>query len=312
MIFYLAGSIFLGWALGANDSANIFGAAVSSKMIRYRLSTILIAVFVIIGALMQGGKGLHTLSGITSQSIQTAFITSLAAALTVTLMTAFKLPISTSQSVVGSIIGVGIMQLNINLRGLFKVVICWIFTPIGSFIMSIIIYLLISFLFRKLNLNMFLRDSLIKIGLIIAGCYAAYALGANNVANVTGVFVGNLLTPYSALLIGGFSIAIGALSFSKKVMMTVGKSIVKLDSFSALVVVLANSITVHAYAIIGVPVSTSQAVVGCVLGIGVLKGSQTINFNVLMRVFSGWLLTPVISCFFSIMLYFLFHLRYIP
>jgi len=103
--------------------------------------------------------------------------------------------------------------------------------------------------------------------------------------------------------LGGLSIAVGALTYSRNVMHTVGKSIVKLDAFSAFIAVIAHSVTVHIYAIIGVPVSTSQAIVGSILAIGFIKGIQTINFIKLTEIFIAWILTPVIGMLFSLFLY---------
>ena len=74
---------------------------------------------------------------------------------------------------------------------------------------------------------------------------------------------------------------------SKGVMKTVGRGIVKLDACSALIVVLSNAITVHIYAIIGVPVSTSQAVVGAVLGIGLLMRAEALKKRAILGAFSG-------------------------
>ena len=73
-------------------------------------------------------------------------------------------------------------------------------------------------------------------GLIFAGCFGGYALGSNNVANVTGVYVGSgLLTPFQGLLVGSISIASGTLTYSRKVMMTVGKGITPLDEYLSLI-----------------------------------------------------------------------------
>lgn len=310
-MFRLLSGLFLGWALGANDSANVFGTAVSSRMIKYSVAVILTALFVIIGALLQGQEGLETLSGLTRQTIETAFIASLAAAFTVTLMTFLKLPISTSQAVVGAILGIGIMMKNVNTAGLTKIIICWIGTPLGGFLFGILLYYLLLTLFRKARFTILVSDSILKIGLIVAGCYGAYALGANNVANVTGVYAGNLLTPFQAVAFGGFSIALGAVTFSRHVMSTVGRSIVRLDAFSALVAVVAQAITVHIYAIIGVPVSTSQAIVGAVLAIGFVKGVQTINFGLLAKICGAWIMTPVIGFLFAYLIYFILHLQFI-
>jgi PiT family inorganic phosphate transporter len=149
--------------------------------------------------------------------------------------------------------------------------------------------------------------------LIVAGSYAAYALGANNVANVTAVFVGaGRLNVFSATLIGGLSIGLGILTFSRPVMETVGRKLVRLDPFSALVVVLAEAVTVHFYTFVGVPVSTSQALIGAVLGVGIVKGINTVNRRKLVNILIGWFLTPAIACFIAVVLFFTIHLRYVP
>ncbi len=91
----LLSSVFLGWSLGSNHSGNAFGTAVASKAIRYRNAIILCSLFIILGAYLGGKNGMITLSKLVNQNINTAFITTLAAAITVTIMTVLKMPIST-------------------------------------------------------------------------------------------------------------------------------------------------------------------------------------------------------------------------
>lgn len=331
--FQYLGGAFLGWSLGANDSANVFGTAVSSRMVSYRLAVILTAVFIVIGALMQGEAGIRTLSkdlkkgqaqsvekmtvfekrNYEAKLLRLAMISSFSAALTVTMMTILKIPVSTSQAVVGAIIGIAAITGDVDLGGLGKVVICWLGTPVGAAIFAIIFYYLFHALFRRLNLSLFTYDPVITILLIVCGCYGAYALGANNVANISAVFVGEgMLTVHQAAVFGSISIVVGVVTFSKPVMMTVGKGIVKLDSFTAFIAVLAHAVTVHMYAIIGVPVSTSQAIVGAVLGIGLIKGIHTINYKMLVEVSAGWTATPFIAGIISAAGYFVANLKYSP
>ncbi len=172
---------------------------------------------------------------------------------------------------------------------------------------------MVAAIYNKLNMNLFRADSMLRFGLVAAGSYGAYALGANNVANVTAVFVGaGLITIFLATLIGGVSIALGILTFSKPVMETVGKKLVNLDPFSAFIVVLAEAITVHIYTMIGVPVSTSQAVVGAVIGIGIVKGAHTVSKKTLKNIILAWVLTPVVACFIALIIDFAYNLHYIP
>jgi len=133
------------------------------------------------------------------------------------------------------------------------------------------------------------------------------------VANVTAVFVSaGMLTVFSAVLIGGLSIGFGIMTYSRPVIETVGKKLVKLDAFSALVVVLAEAITVHIYTFVGVPVSTSQAVVGAVLGVGIVKGINTIRRRTLINILLAWFLTPVVAWFLTLAIYFVVHFHYVP
>ena len=83
----LLGGIFLGWSLGANDAANVFGTAVSSRMLKFWTAAILAACFVLAGALLQGESGIETLGGLTLFTYNQAIIASIAAACAVTIMT---------------------------------------------------------------------------------------------------------------------------------------------------------------------------------------------------------------------------------
>ena len=309
----LLGGIFLGWSLGANDAANVFGTAVTSRMVKFWTAAILAASFVLVGALLQGQSGIETLQNLTRFTYQQAIIASVAAACTVTLMTILGLPVSTSQAVVGAILGIGLLNRQLNFAGFGKVVACWIGTPVGGIVLCIIIYRLLAAIANSMNLNIFQSDILLRLCLIVAGSYGAFALGANNVANVTAVFVGaGMLSVFAATLIGGLSIGLGILTFSKGVMETVGQKLVRLDAFSALVVVLAQAVTVHIYALIGVPVSTSQAVIGAVLGVGIIKGVNTIRRRTLVHIFLAWFITPFVALTFAVFIDFVTHLRYIP
>ena len=182
---------------------------------------------------------------------------------------------------VGALVVVGLLRENLDTSSLIKVVVCWVATPFGAALVTIVLYFLVG----KLVLNIlypsvFLYDRGLRWLLVVSGSYGAYALGANNVANVTAPFVGpDMLSPTAACLVGSLAIALGVLTYSRSVMLTVGKDLVRLDAFTAFIAILAEAVTVHIFAEIGVPVSTSQAVVGAVLGVGILRGAKTIELR---------------------------------
>ncbi|MEA1900139.1 MAG: inorganic phosphate transporter, partial [Thermodesulfobacteriota bacterium] len=81
--------------------------------------------------------------------------------------------------------------------------------------------------------------------------------------------------------------------YGKKVMMTVGKGIAPLDPFSAFVTILALSFTLHIFTQIGVPISSSQAIVGAVIGVGIVGGLRTVSTKVVTKITVGWFMTPL-------------------
>jgi PiT family inorganic phosphate transporter len=282
-------------------------------MVPWRVAALLTSVFVILGAVLQGANGIETLGRLTPQNATNGTIEAFAAALTVAGMTWFRLPVSSSHAVVGAIVGIGLVQRNLAWAGLSKILICWLATPLGAMVLFFGVHKVLTILLRVWRPSLFTLDPVLRGGLLLCGCYAAYALGANNVASVAIVFVsaGNLSAPAAALL-GGVAIAIGVVTFSKPVIFMVGEGIARLDSLSALSSVLSMALTVHLYALLGVPVSTSHAIVGAVIGLGLVHGLQVIRWRTLGRIGLAWVLTPILAGAAAIVLLLLNHLKYQP
>ncbi len=308
--YKLLGGLYLGWGIGANDSANIFGTAVATNVIRFRTAVILIAVFVILGAVIEGPSLFDEMSFSEAAGNNLALAATLAAAITVTIITYLSIPTSTSQAAVGAFMGIAIGASgfgSVDWTKFLTMLSCWIINPIACVILCIVLFRAIGYLLGRLVRNHNVRSRIVTGGLIVFGCYGAYALGANNVVVTTAPYYhagmfgepGTKAARWAATL-GGISIAIGALTYSRRVMETIGKKITPLSPFSALIVVITHALALHVFTWIKVPVSSSQAVVGAVIGIGLYHGSRTINQKTLVRIFLGWLLTPLIAALLAV------------
>jgi PiT family inorganic phosphate transporter len=179
---------------------------------------------------------------------------------------------------------------------------------------------------------MFRLDELTRYGLILVGAFGAFSLGANNIANVVGVFLpvspftdiklfgGINFSPAQQLfLLGSLAISLGVITYSKRVMDTVGSGIFKLSPVMALVAVWAHSVVLFLFASqrletllisLGlpslplVPVSSSQAIVGAVIGMGLLKGRHNIRWKTVGGIAGSWITTPIFACLVSFILLF--------
>ena len=322
-LFLLSSGLFLGWSLGSNDAANIFGTAVGTRMIRFKTAAIISSIFVIIGATVSGAGASHTLGKLGEVTAMSgAFTVALGAALTVLWMTHFKLPVSTSQAVVGSIIGWNFFSKSpANWESLSTIFGAWIFSPVLSAVFAFIFFHIIKLIIDNSRIHLVRLDSLTRWGLIIVGAFGAYSLGANNIGNVMGVFINTspfhditigsflkLSSVQQLFLLGGIAISVGIFTYSKRVMLTVGNNIFKLSPLTAFVAVLSSSIVLFLFASQSlktflvshglpsfplVPVSSSQSIVGAIIGISLAKNLRNTNFRVLGKISLGWITTPI-------------------
>lgn len=332
-LFFISSGLFLGWSLGASDASNIFGTAVATRMIRFNTAAFIASAFLIIGAVHAGAGGAETLGELGSiNTLPGAFMSALAAAIAICWSVKVSMPVSTSQAIVGAIIGWNLYAGKpTDYDVLTKIVGTWFFCPILAGIAAIILYRIIQYWCKKSNTHLIRRDQYTRIGLIIAGAFGAYALGANNIANVMGVFVPSsplkeLALPFGIILnkaqvlflLGGIAISVGIFTYSQRVIKTIGNSIMKMSPLMAFVVVISQALVLFLFSsqalfdflsshnlptIPLVPISSTQAVVGAVIGIGIAKGGNDIHWSVLGKIVLSWVIAPLLSaliCYISL------------
>lgn len=325
LLLFLSSGLFLGWSLGANDASNVFGTAVATRMVKFRTAAYIASIFIILGAVISGAGPSRTLTNLGSvNAIAGSFMVALSAAFTVYWMTRLGLPVSSSQAIVGAILGWNYFSGSLtDYICLTKIISTWVISPILAASFSMLLYFLFKHFLNATKIHLLRMDAYTRIGLIIVGAFGSFSLGANNIANIMGVFVSAVpfktlkifgliyfSTEQQLFLLGALAIAMGVFTYSRKVMFTVGSELFKLTPVTALVVVLSHSLVLFLFASEGlsnwlaahglpriplVPVSSSQAIIGAILGIAIAKGGRGIKFKVLGNIASGWVTTPVVA-----------------
>lgn len=322
---FLSSGLFLGWSLGSNDAANIFGTAVTSRMLRFRTAAILCAIFVVLGAVISGAGASHGLGKLGAvNALAGSFTVALSAAVTVYSMTKWGVPVSTTQAVVGGIIGWNLFSESpTDLGSLSQIAGTWVASPILGALFAWLIYMGLNALIDRTKPHVLWLDQWTRLGLVLAGIFGAYSLGANNIGNVMGVFIASsplqdiqvgdlfsLSAPQRLFLWGGIAIGVGVF-YSRPVMTTVGKGIVPIGPLGGWVVVVAQSLVLFIFSSTSlqkfvmelglppiplVPVSSSQAVIGAVIGIALargVKGLRQIRWWEVGKIGIGWVSTPI-------------------
>ena len=144
---------------------------------------------------------------------------------------------------------------------------------------------------------------------IITSSYVAFAHGANDVANAIGPVAsiiplaqgldigGTVEVPVALLVLGGFGISVGCMTWGRRVMRTVGDRITSLTNTRGFSVDFGAATTVLIASKLGLPISTSHTVVGAVIGVGLARGLEAVDTTVIKKIIVSWLLTlPVAAC----------------
>ncbi|MBW2634351.1 MAG: inorganic phosphate transporter, partial [Deltaproteobacteria bacterium] len=159
----------------------------------------------------------------------------------------------------------------------------------------------------------------IQIG---TSCYVALAQGANDVANAigplaviyflvkTGTVGVEVPVPIFLLMFGGIGIALGIGMAGNRVMTTIGTKITTLTNTRGFAVDFSAATTVLIASKMGLPVSTTHAAVGGVMGVGLAKGLEAVNFRVIFQIMIYWVLTVPASAITSMVIFKIIRMVY--
>ncbi len=152
---------------------------------------------------------------------------------------------------------------------------------------------------------------------ILSACLVAFAHGANDVANAIGpvaavlgviqtnTLSGHSLIPSWLLALGGAGIVIGLATWGWRVIETIGKKITELTPTRGFSAEFGAAATILLASKLGLPISTTHALVGAVFGVGMARGLKALNLQTLKEIVISWIVTIPLCAFFSILA---FHL----
>jgi len=300
-------ALFMGLNIGGNNAAASMGAAYGAKVRTKYQAVLLIGVFSVLGAVYDGGAVIKTLgSGILPAGtilVEGAIIAVAASGITVFLANLLRVPISTSQAAVGSVVGIGFFYgaSKINSASIGYIISWWIITPILAWLLA---YLMGKYLYTYILIWLAEHhesDASIKrslnILLTISGCFVAYSAGANNAANAVGPFVGaGLIGSTAGAIFAGLAIGLGALLMGGRVLDTVGKEITELCVIRATFVEFTSAFIVYIASIKGIPVSLGEIVAAGIIGIGCANsGMHIVKSDVVKKILVAWFISPLFA-----------------
>jgi PiT family inorganic phosphate transporter len=200
----------------------------------------------------------------------------------------FRMPTSTIQILVFSVVGVSLAtRVGVRWSAIGHLIGVWAAAPAAAIVLGLLFTLVLD----RLPLG-----GRIGTALVAVGACAAFAMGANDVSNASGALVGTgTFSPLAAGAVGGAGIALGVLTSGKPLLRRVAFEIVVVDRAMATAAQLVQAGVVLAAVAFGFFTSMNQALVGAMAGAGFARGRETVHFSTLLSILQGWVLGPAAS-----------------
>lgn len=309
MLTYVAGAIALFFAMniGASGAAASVSVAYGSGAISSRKKALLLCgVAIFAGAVIGGAEVTKTIgSDIIPQSLLNAKIVLIilsSAALSLFIANLIGIPLSTSEITVGSVVGVGVAYKALFINNILVIVSFWVIVPAIAFVIAIILGKIIRKLEKRFpSLSSSKHQRVLSIFVIIVGFCEAFSAGMNNVANAAGPMVGaGLISINTGTIVGGFFIAIGAMTLGGRVLETNGKKITKFSLLEGGAVSGTGAFLVSVASIFGLPVPLTQVTSTAIMGISTVQnGANALKKNIISKILKVWLVSPILSLVIS-------------
>ena len=279
------------WSIGAHYTGAVMGMPHALRAIGAWPALLLMAPLAFLGATFAShaveqrvGSGLTAVPLSVSEQV---VVIGVAFAVT-TFFNRFRMPTSTIQILVFSIVGVALATgVGVRWNSIGHLVAVWAIAPVAAVFLGLLL---------TLGLDRLHLGGRIGAALVAMGAVAAFAMGANDVSNASGALVGTgIFSPLAAGAVGGAGIAVGVLTWGKPLLRRVAFEIVEVDRAMATAAQLVQAGVVLAAVAFGFFTSMNQALIGAMAGAGFARGRETVHLSTLFSILQGWVLGPALS-----------------
>jgi PiT family inorganic phosphate transporter len=289
---------------GFHDTANAIATSVSTRVLSPKAAVSMAAVLNMVGALTGTavaktvGAGLVEASCIT----QITIISALIAAIIWDIFTWYLgLPTSSSHAVLSGIVGAGIATAGTNViiqKGVYKVLMGLIFSPLIGFILGFFLMLFLNWLFSRSSPS--LVSNLFGRLQIISAAYMAFSHGSNDAQKTMGIITMALVSYYNlpdfnvplwVILLCATTMAFGTAAGGWKIIKTLGMRLANLRPINGFAAETSAATIIEIASRIGIPLSTTHVISSTIMGVGASKRLSAVKWVVGGNIMLAWILT---------------------
>ncbi|MCI0706909.1 MAG: inorganic phosphate transporter [Ignavibacteriae bacterium] len=311
---------------GMNDAANSIATIVSTRVLSPRLAVAWAAFFNFVAAFGFGVAVAKTIGkGIVDPAIisQDVILSALIGAIVWThLCTHYGLPISVSHSLIGGLAGAGLAKAGVEaliLSGIWKVVIFIFLSPIIGLLVSFVLTIGVSWIFRRWAVQKV--DRFFRVGQLISSAAFSLGHGTNDAQKTMGIIAVLLFTsdvslptwvydqsaefyvPYWVILAAHTAIGLGTLVGGWKVVRTMGVKLTHLKPVGGFCAEASGALMLVGTAMAGIPVSTTHTIAGAIMGVGATRRISAVRWGIAGKIVMAWVLTIPASALVAGLMY---------
>jgi PiT family inorganic phosphate transporter len=320
IIFLILLALVFDFLNGFHDSANSIATVVSTRVLSPRYAVLWAAFFNFIAFLFFGlhvantiGKGIIDIS-VVDQYVIFGALTGACGWNIITWY--FGLPTSSSHSLIGGLIGAGIVKAGpeaLVMSGIVKTVAFIVISPFVGLILGVGIGLLVYWGFRKSMPSKV--DNVFRKGQLVSAAFYSMGHGGNDAQKTMGIIAsllfsakilqGDFYIPLWVIISCNGAIALGTMFGGWRIVKTMGQKISKLKPVDGFCAETGAAVTLFVSSAFGIPVSTTHTITGAIVGVGSLKRMSAVRWGVAGNIVWAWVLTIPCSAFISIIAYYI-------
>jgi len=318
LILLIAVALSFDFLNGLHDAANSIATVVSTRVLSPQLAVAWAAFFNFVAFLFFGLHVAETIGkGIVDPAIVDPAVVfgALAGAIAWNVLTwVLGLPTSSSHALVGGLIGAGVAKGGAGVivsSGVIKTAVAIFASPLIGMALAVVLVLLTSWLFKPVAAQT--ADRVFRRLQLVSA--AAYSLGhgANDAQKTmgliavllfsTGYLHGPFYVPFWVVLAAQAAMALGTLAGGWRIVRTMGSKITRLTPHQGFCAETAGSIMLFSATSLGIPVSTTHTITGCIMGVGAARRASAVRWGVAGNILVAWLLTLPASAAVAALVY---------
>jgi inorganic phosphate transporter, PiT family len=289
---------------GFHDTANAIATSVSTRVLSPKTAVFMAAILNLLGALSGTavaktvGAGIVEVASVT----QITVISALTAAIVWDLLTWYiGLPTSSSHALISGIVGASIATSGPGVvigKGVTKVLIALIFSPLVGFILGFFLMVVLMWLFRRTAPTVV--NNLFNRLQVLSAAYMAFSHGSNDAQKTMGIITMALVSFYSlpdfhvpfwVIVACALAMAFGTAAGGWRIIKTLGVRLVNLRPINGFAAEASAATVIEIASRIGLPLSTTHVISSTVMGVGASRRLTAVRWAIGGNIILAWILT---------------------